>query len=384
MTNNIKNILCAMAAMVAVGAQAQTFEASGLYYTVTGDDEVEVAQAWQDGASLYSGVILIPEAVNYAGFNYTVTGIAQEAFAQSKITEVQIPNTVTTIGESAFAYAEDLTSITLPLHLSEVSKMMLAGTAITNIAIPEGVTTIGYGAFQSCPNLHTVMLPSTLSRIESYGFNNCHSLFEIYCAAPTPPTATAWAIFIGLSGIDVILPDDDAVEAYAADAVWGDTDTFSLWTNEDISLSMTLEGTPWNDNWTRVALGNNLAYRIYDEDGEEMALTAADAYYFLIPDHAATHVVVPTNMINDCDETMTITVGVTPVPEVLDDEHPTIHAIDGTIYITGDNHGKWTTVYDCYGNLYYQRPSINNVIGDLPRGRVFIVIVGDYVTKVAL
>ncbi len=385
MNRNIHKIVCALAATAALGAHAQTFEASGIYYTVTSDYEVEVAQAVQDGASLYSGVVLIPETVNYAGFNYTVAAIAQEAFAYSAVTEVQIPNTVTTIGESAFAYAEKLASITLPLHLSQVSKTMLAGTAITNIAIPEGVTTIGYGAFQSCPNLHTVMLPSTLTLIESYGFNNCHSLFEIYCAAPTPPTATGWAIFIGLSGIDVIVPDDNAVAAYAADPVWGDTDTFSLWTNEDISLSMTLEGTTWQDSWTRVSLGNNLAYRMYDEDGEEMALTAADNYYFLIPDHEVTYVVVPTNMIKDCDQKFTITIGHTPVPDVFDDsEQPTIVAIDGTIHISGDNYGKWTRIYDVYGNLYYQRPSVNNVIGDLPQGRVYIVIVGDYAKKVVL
>lgn len=261
---------------------------------------------------------------------------------------------------------------------------MLAGTAIENIAVPEGVTTIGYGAFQSCLQLRTVMLPSTLTLIDAYGFNNCQSLFEIYCAAPLPPKATGWAIFIGLSGIDVILPDDDAVDAYSKNSVWGDPETFSLWTNEDISISMTLTGEIFRNNWMKVALGNNLAYRIYGEDGNEMALTAADHYYFPILNHAATYVVVPTNMILDCDDQFEITVGSTPVHKVVEEEHPNIHAIDGTIYISGDNHGKWTTIYDTYGNLWYQRPSINNVISDLPRNRVYIVIVGNYVKKIFL
>lgn len=365
-------------------AHGQQFEASGLYFNVISDSEVEVARAWVDGASLYHGVVIIPETVNYAGENYTVTTIAQEAFERSGVTEVQIPNSVTTIGESAFAYAESLRSITLPLNLKAVSKTMLAGTAIENIAIPEGVTTIGYGAFQSCLQLRTVMLPSTLTLIEAYGFNNCQNLFEIYCAAPRPPKATGWAIFIGLSGIDVILPDESAVEAYMDDSVWGDTETFSLWTNEEISISMQLSGTPFRNNWMKVELGNNLAYRIYGEDGEEMALTAADNFYLAIPDHRATYIVVPTNLINDCDEQFEITIGTTPVREVAEEDHPNIHVIDGTIYISGDNHGKWTTIYDAYGNLYYQRPAINNVIGDLPRNRVYIVIVGNYVKKVFL
>lgn len=371
-------------AVAAMGAWAQQFEAAGLHYNVTGNSTVEVAQAWENGASQYGGVVLIPESVTYDGHSYTVASIAKEAFARSGVTEVQIPNSVATIGESAFAYAEALHSITLPLHLKAVSKTMLAGTAIENIAIPEGVTTIGYGAFQSCPQLRTVMLPSTITLIDAYGFNNCTNLFEIYCAAPTPPKASGWAIFIGLTGIDVILADDDAVETYAADAVWGDSETFSLWTNEEVSISMSLNGTTYRDNWVKVELGNNLAYRIYGEDGEEIALTAADNYYFAIPDHKVDYVVVPTNLIKDCEEQFDITIGTTPVRDVEPEEHPTIHAIDGTIYITGDNHGKWTTVYDVYGALYYQRPSINNVIGDLPRNRVYIVIVGDYVKKVAL
>lgn len=368
----------------AFNAVAQQFDAAGLRFNVTGDTEVEVTQAWEDGASLYSGVVIIPETVNYNGGNYSVTAIGKEAFAHSKVTEVQIPNSVTTIGESAFAYSESLKNITLPLYLNAVSKTMLAGTSIENIVIPEGVTTIGYGAFQSCLQLRTVMLPSTLTLIDAYGFNNCQSLFEIYCAAPNPPKATGWAIFIGLSGIDVVLTDDAAVEAYSKDKVWGDSETFSLWTNEDISVSMTLTGETFRNNWMKVELGNNIAYRIYGEDGEEMALTAADYFYFPIPDHKVDYVVVPTNMLKDCDEQFTISIGTTAVTEVAEEVHPNIHVIDGTIYISGDNHGKWTTVYDVYGNLYYQRPSINNVIGDLPRNRVYIVIVGNYVKKVFL
>lgn len=379
-----KILLALTAGMLSLGAWAQEFDAAGLRFNVVNDREAEVVQSWADGASRYSGVVLIPETVNYAGDNYQVTGIAAEAFSHSGVTEVQIPNSVTSIGESAFAYAESLRSITLPLNLHTVSKTMLAGTAIENIAIPEGVTTIGYGAFQSCSQLRTVMLPSTLSLIDAYGFNNCHNLFEIYCAAPTPPKASGWAIFIGLSGIDVILPDDEAVEAYAKNSVWGDSETFSLWTDEDISVSMMLTGETFRNNWMKVPLGNNLAYRIYGEDGEQMALTAADHYYFAIPNHPVDFVVVPTNMINDCDDQFEITIGEYSYVEQIEDEHPNIHVIDGTIYISGDNHGKWTTVYDAYGNLWYQRPSINNVISDLPRNRVYIVIVGNYVKKVFL
>ena len=208
----VRNLFFTVAALSAICAQAATFECGGLYYTTTGANSVAVARVPAEKATNepYKGVYIIPEQVYYDGANYQVTAIADSAFFQSKATEVQVPNTVTTIGECAFAYATDLANITLPLHLKDVSKMLLAGTNVVNVAVPEGVKNIGWGAFQSCPMLHTMLLPSTTKRIDAYGYNNCHNLFEIYCAAPTAPEASGWAIFIGLSGIDVIVPDADA------------------------------------------------------------------------------------------------------------------------------------------------------------------------------
>jgi len=61
----------------------------------------------------------------------------------------------------------------------------------------------------------------------------------------------------------------------------------------------------------------------------------------------------------------------------------TILGLDGTIYIEGDTHGLWTFIYDVYGNLWYERPSVNNWIS-LPGQRVYIVKVGNTVRKVFL
>ena len=61
----------------------------------------------------------------------------------------------------------------------------------------------------------------------------------------------------------------------------------------------------------------------------------------------------------------------------------TILGLDGTIYIGGDTHGLWTFIYDVYGNLWYERPSVNNWIS-LPGQRVYVVRVGNSVRKVYL
>ncbi len=382
----ISKLLLLLTAVITVNANADTFSASGIFYKTTGASTVAVAAVPQNVNTIYKGIYIIPEQVYYDGVNYKVTSIADSAFCHSLATEVQLPNSVTAIGKFAFAYDEDLNSITLPLHLKQVSQSMLAGTNLVNIAVPEGVKVIDQGAFQSCGQLHTVLLPSTTTTIQAYGFNNCHNLYEIYCAAPTPPTATGWAIFLGLSNIDVIVPDDEAVAAYAKDPVWGNDSTFRLYPNEDLSVTMSNALEQYNDSYMRLDLGNNLGYKIYAGD-DLIAYTAADHYYLPITAQPTQYTIYPTTgMGNDADP-ITVTVQPTAAPQIEEDLNewkPVILARDGVIYITGDNHGTWTRIYDCYGQLYYERPSNDGEIEGLPRNKVYIVVVGKTVKKVFL
>ena len=64
--------------------------------------------------SNYSGEIIIPNLVEYNGKNYTVTSIGSCAFRESSLTSINIPNSVTRIGEDAFFGCPNLTSIYVP------------------------------------------------------------------------------------------------------------------------------------------------------------------------------------------------------------------------------------------------------------------------------
>ena len=167
MTKKIVNILTFAALLLCIAnrATAQDIVANGIYYNIISDTQVAVAPAYFDGMNHYEGCIILPERVYCDGVNYDVAAIEPRAFWQSAVTEVQIPNSVTMIGEAAFADAEQLTSITLPLGLTAISRYMLAGTAVTNVVVPEGVTDIGMGAFEDCTDLRTVFLPLTLQTI---------------------------------------------------------------------------------------------------------------------------------------------------------------------------------------------------------------------------
>ena len=365
-------------------ASAQDIEANGIYYNIISDTQVEVAPAFYDGVNHYEGCIILPERVYCDGVNYEVAAIAPRAFWRSAVTEVQIPNSVTMIGDAAFADAEDLANITLPLGLKAVSRYMLAGTAVTHVALPEGVVSIGQSAFEDCSYLRTIFLPASLRYIGESAFGYCSILNEIYSDAATPPLTMGDDTFEGCGNIHVMLADGATTSRYQNDAVWGNEDLFTIWIDEGLAVMPTMQQENLGENWTALTLGNSLAYKIYSSDGYLIAMTAADRYFLPIGAQSTEYLVVPTTLMYD-EEDLELVATAEPAAIEKIEEEPEIElnivGIDGTIYIQGDTHGLWTFIYDVYGNLWYERPAVNNWIS-LPGPRVYIVRVGNTVRKV--
>ena len=370
----------------ALSGHSQDLVAGGIYYNIISDTQVEVAPAYYDGVNHYEGCIILPEKVYCDGSLYHVAAIAPRAFWRSGVTQVQIPNSVTMIGEAAFADADELTDITLPLGLTAVSRYMLAGTAISNVVLPEGVTDIGMGAFEDCSRLHTIFLPYRLQTIGDRAFAYCNSLKEVYCDASTPPLTMGDDTFEGCDAIQVMLPNASTTRHYEDDRTWGDSEQFSLWIDEGIAVLPTMRHENMGQNWTALTLGNSLAYKIYGPDGYLMAVTAADHYYLPIGAKSTDYLVVPTTLMRDEESLQLVATAQADAieeVEVAPEDELTILGIDGSIHIKGDTYGQWIFIYDVYGNLWYERPSLSNWIS-LPGPRVYVVKVGDTVRKVLL
>lgn len=389
MNNKIANILTIIALLLGMSphATAQDILANGIYYNIISDTQVAVAPAIFDGVNHYEGCIILPERVYCDGVNYDVSAIAPRAFWRSQVTEVQIPNSVTMIGEAAFADADQLANITLPLGLTAISRYMLAGTAVTNVVLPEGVTDIGLGAFEDCTNLHTVFLPLSLQTIGKRAFGYCICLDEIYSDAATPPLTMGDDAFEGCDNIHVMLADRPTMQRYQDDPAWGDDELFSLWIDEGLAVMPVMRQENMGESWTALTLGNSLAYKIYGPDGYLMVLTAADRYFLPIGAQSTEYLVVPTTLMYDDEDLQLIATSeptaIEEIEEEINEPKLTILGLDGTIHIEGDTHGLWTFIYDVYGNLWYERPAVNNSIS-LPGQRVYIVRVGKTVRKVFL
>ncbi len=90
-----------------------------------------------------------------------------------------IPNSVTSIGESAFTYCTKLTSILIPNSVVKIGdRAFVSCNGLTSIIIPKSVTSIGNYAFDGCSGLTSVVVDKDNGRYDSR--DNCNAIIETY------------------------------------------------------------------------------------------------------------------------------------------------------------------------------------------------------------
>ena len=159
----------------------------GLTYILYMDHTATVANY---DNSTPDGVIDIPDTVTKDNIDYTVTAIGDSAFESfptpTNVSSVFIPATVRSIGDSAFSYCNALTTVTFAegSQLKSIGLAAFYGTEqayprFKEIQIPDSVETIGSGAFFYCQDLERITLPSALQTLSSVTFYGCAALSEV-------------------------------------------------------------------------------------------------------------------------------------------------------------------------------------------------------------
>ena len=158
----------------------------------------------------------------------SVTSIGEEAFFGCKsLTSVTIPDSVTSIEGAAFkdcigladdkgfviirnvlcSYCGNDGAVTIPDSVTSIGGSAFEGcTSLTSVNIPDSVTSIGGRAFCKCESLTSVTIPDSVTSIGEWAFKGCTSLTSL--TIPDSVTSIRGAAFYGCKSLtSVTIPD---------------------------------------------------------------------------------------------------------------------------------------------------------------------------------
>ena len=125
----------------------------------------------------------------------SVTSIGNYAFYScDNLTSVTIGEGITSIGNNVFSYCTSLTSITIPNSVTSIGEDAFSFCGITSITIPNSVTSIGEDAFWACTSLESLTIPDSVTSIGEDALHGCTSLKTLVIGngVTSIPSAILW------------------------------------------------------------------------------------------------------------------------------------------------------------------------------------------------
>ncbi|WP_298484083.1 leucine-rich repeat protein [uncultured Ruminococcus sp.] len=231
----------------------------------------------------------------------SVTSIEKSTFSKCRsLTTVTIPDSVTSIGNFAFISCSNLANISMPNNLKSIGRSTFNGCyrltgveipdsvtnigdtafvnniSLTTITIPDGVTSLKEHLFLGCTKLTSVTIPKSVTSVEECAFYDCNALADIYYGS----TQDAWNTIVFSTGNDALtsatihFADGTVQEGYLP----GDVDSSTAVDPDDAYLCLLAyaKQSVGSDSGLTVA-----QMKAADVDGDG-SITANDAYYILL------------------------------------------------------------------------------------------------------
>ncbi len=235
-----KQLLFVLLMFLPIVACAEEVEIDGLWYNLVSKAKVAEVIQYKNNQEPYTGDIVIPEVVTYEGVEYSVTSIGESAFSFCyNMTSLTIGRSIKTIKGDAFmlcdfksVHISDLTSwcnivfsgyysnplvqahhlyiqeeeikeLVIPSNVTNINDYAFCEcSGLTSISIPNSVTNIGNSAFAYCTNLSSVTIPNSVTTIGNSSFRDCTSLTSFNI--PNTVTSIGSSAFYGCSGLTSI------------------------------------------------------------------------------------------------------------------------------------------------------------------------------------
>lgn len=210
-------------------AEIVTYEGEGSYITVPEafmGIPVKVIGAYAfyenekiEKVTLPSGLILIGESAfqECSALKEVVVGeclekIAQNAFRDSALEIIDLPDTVVTIERYSF-YRTDLTSFTVPSGVSNLGKYAFSGCQkLGSVTLCQRLSRISEYAFHNCVSLKEIVITDNVEHIGDYCFRGCTSLEKIFIPKNT---SLGENVFLSCAELTIFSPKGSKSEAAA-------------------------------------------------------------------------------------------------------------------------------------------------------------------------
>ena len=138
--------------------------------------------------------------------------------AWCKITFTHFVGTPLSAAAKLYIDGVEQTNITIPSDITQIKSNTFFGcSSLTSVTIPNSVTSIGDKAFAQTL-LTSVTIPDSVTSIESGAFMYCRSLTKVYCKPTTPPAIGSMSLG-NAAGLKIYVPRN-SVEAYKSAEAW--------------------------------------------------------------------------------------------------------------------------------------------------------------------
>ena len=123
-----------------------------------------------DGAFALTRIesVELPEGLSFIG---------GEAFRSTTIQTVRLPNSLMSLGNQAFAECKQLREAIISPHITTLGAFVFENcSSLSNVTFMPGATTVGESMFEGCSKLSTVSLAGTVKTVQKRAFHGCFSL----------------------------------------------------------------------------------------------------------------------------------------------------------------------------------------------------------------
>lgn len=170
--------------------------------------------------------IELPENITIIEDGETYDGEIRGTFANTAITNISIPNAVTSIGRYAFRFCTYLKRVQFGNKITVIGyEAFRKCISLSNIILPNSLVEIESNVFYDCETLTNITIPENVSTLGDPIIYSCENLRIVYCKPTTPPTLSGNQEPFGYPSsttVGIIYVPKESVDVYKSKLGWKD------------------------------------------------------------------------------------------------------------------------------------------------------------------